>query len=325
MNSEQPLLTIGIPTWNRSRELQQCIQIIASQIDAVSEDVEIFVSDNASDDETAEMLCGLASKIKYLRYSRNESNIGPDLNFLKVFKEASGKYLWLFSDDDFVVDGAVAEMLRIIRSYEPAHISTNFLLCDGNKTIADVQPQKRFLVEEDLLHADINKTFMVRNHWISFISCNVFRRDLMDFDEFESHADKLRNWIQVYVVAYALSKNPDCYLSSFNAVLLRTGNSSFNSFGFVKSMPEAFSHTFNGFGVDKHVARQIMKEIRAAILPFRSFLAYRSLGVVVSPLLIPEYYKLAYLFPKTWVLIAWKTKHFICGRGFSLPENIRLS
>jgi glycosyltransferase involved in cell wall biosynthesis len=325
MHSKLPLLTIGIPTWNRSKELQECIELVAAQVEAVNEDVEIFVSDNASSDGTEELLCRMEAHIGFLCHSRNKTNIGYDLNLLEVLKRSSGKYVWLLSDDDFVTDGAVAEILRIIRNHEPAHISTNFLLCDSNKTIANIQPQKHFLVAKDILHADINQTFLKRNCWLSFISSNVFRRDSMDCAEYEAHKDQLRDWIQVYIVAHVLSNKPDCYLSSFNAVLLRTGNSSFNPFGHVKTMPEAFSYTFHEFSVDRQVARRVMNEIRTMILPFRSFLCYRALDVEISPLLISWYYKLALLVPKVWILSAWKAKRFIWGKGFSLPHNLSSS
>lgn len=317
----KPLLTIGIPTWNRSEELQECIELIAAQVHFGNHNVEIYVSDNASSDPTDALLCRMEQHLPFLRHSRNESNLGPDQNALEVLKNSSGEYVWLFSDDDFLADGALAEILRVIRLYRPSYITTNYLYCDGHREIANYQPQRRFMVRTDIAHADINRAFAERNHWMSFLSCNIYRRDLLNTAEYEVSKGKVSRWLQVFIAAHVLSTQPDGYLSSFDAVLSRLGNCRIDSSPFVAGMPEAFDYIFRTFEVDLKVRRQVIEHIRTTFLPFGSFLGNRVLNIEVSPLLIPHYYKLALLFPKSMVRIAWKTRRFFGGKGFSLPES----
>ncbi len=53
--SEAPLLTIAIPTYNRSRYLREFLEALLPQIESAG-DVELLISDNASPDDTAQML-----------------------------------------------------------------------------------------------------------------------------------------------------------------------------------------------------------------------------------------------------------------------------
>lgn len=333
---KRPLLTIAIPTWNRSKELQECIQLIAAEIDAVSEGVEIFVSDNASSDGTEELLCQMEKRFCFLRHSRNVSNVGADRNFLEAFKRSSGEYVWLFSDDDFMAKGAVKEILRIIRAHEPCYITTNYLWCDQEKRINRRQPQKRAMVSRDLTNADINMVFSRRNHWLSFMSCNIYRRDLLDIAKYQQNLGSVKNWVQVYIAAHISSKKQCAYLSSYYAVYARTGNNQRWNISdiFVKGMPDAFNVIFDEFKVDKDVRIQVMNGIRKTFLPLTSFIMFSSVNTEISQSLVPYYYKLVLRIPKSQSLLSMVSKiklnlvhwikRFLAGKGFSLlPERLK--
>lgn len=106
-------LTIAIPTYNRSALLRECLDSVVSQH---IEGVNIFISDNASTDETFAVSKAYLEKYPFIEYSRNNENIGPDANFLKCFKEASGKFVHLLSDDDILLPGAVSNIISLIDS-----------------------------------------------------------------------------------------------------------------------------------------------------------------------------------------------------------------
>lgn len=58
------------------------------------------MSDNASTDETREIVLSRAATDPRLRYIRQERNIGPQENWRAVLKEARGKYFIWHADDD---------------------------------------------------------------------------------------------------------------------------------------------------------------------------------------------------------------------------------
>ncbi|MFZ0394976.1 MAG: glycosyltransferase family 2 protein [Terracidiphilus sp.] len=117
MPNEPPLLTIAIPTYNRQRMLEQ---LLADLIDQIGPDtrVELLVSDNASPDGTPGVVRHLLDQGVAIRSIRNETNLGPDRNILQCFLEATGNYVWVFSDDDLLQPGTVQRILAVIAKRE---------------------------------------------------------------------------------------------------------------------------------------------------------------------------------------------------------------
>ena len=112
-----PLLTIAIPTYNRATNLELLLSGLAPQLSALPQ-VELLISDNASPDSTEDLMRRLLNEGLPCRYIRNSSNIGSDLNFLQCYREASGKYVWIFSDDDYIFPDAVARVVSLLEQAE---------------------------------------------------------------------------------------------------------------------------------------------------------------------------------------------------------------
>lgn len=103
-------LTIYIPTYNRAELLKMQLESLAEallRVDATR--CEVIVSDNCSTDHTESVVKSFGSRID-LKYSRNETNLGPVKNFLKMPFLASGEFLWLLGDDDLVFPYSLAEI-----------------------------------------------------------------------------------------------------------------------------------------------------------------------------------------------------------------------
>lgn len=100
------LLSICIPTWNRAETLNVALNLLLEQIDALDGYlVEIVISDNASTDNTWEVISFYNKKYPKIPFmlNRNIENLGFYGNF-KVCRELSnGKYIWLLSDDDHLI------------------------------------------------------------------------------------------------------------------------------------------------------------------------------------------------------------------------------
>lgn len=87
------LLSICIPTYNRAEVLDQTLQKLFSNPDFDENKVEVIVSDNASTDNTSEIV----SKYPEVKYYKNSENI-RDKNFSLTLGYATGRYLKLFND-----------------------------------------------------------------------------------------------------------------------------------------------------------------------------------------------------------------------------------
>lgn len=134
------LLTIAIPTYNRGVYLEQLLHSLSRQLDDYQDKVELLVVDNASPDSTSEIVNAFA-KQHQLRYIKNDSNIGPDNNFIKCFSEAKGKYVLLFGDDDLFLEGALKYLIDVLegKDYGVVHLSvatfTNEALLPSNDIV----------------------------------------------------------------------------------------------------------------------------------------------------------------------------------------------
>jgi abequosyltransferase len=105
-------LSICIPTFNRAAFIGVTLDSIISQ--ATSE-CEIVVSDNASTDDTEQIVSKYAQRFDRLRYFRQETNTGFDRNYDSAVELSRGRYCWLMTDDDILNPGAIAAVLEAIR------------------------------------------------------------------------------------------------------------------------------------------------------------------------------------------------------------------
>ena len=108
-----PLVSIGIPTYNRSDTLRRAIKSALAQDHPA---VEVVVSDDASTDGTETLLRELSGRDTRLRYLRQERNLGHALNFQAVLDAARGDYFMWLTDDDWLdpsyVSRCIGELTR---------------------------------------------------------------------------------------------------------------------------------------------------------------------------------------------------------------------
>jgi len=105
-----PLITIGIPTYNRASLLKECV---VSAFKQTYRNIEILVSDNASTDDTLTALKSVNDE--RLRVLSSSENVGAVENFSKCIREARGDYLVLLSDDNFLEPDFLEKCVRFIR------------------------------------------------------------------------------------------------------------------------------------------------------------------------------------------------------------------
>ena len=103
-----PLVSIGIPTYNRSESLRRAIQSALAQDHPA---LEVVVSDDASTDGTEAVLRDMASGEPRLRCLRQPRNVGHALNFQTVLDAARGEYFMWLTDDDWLDPSYVSHCL----------------------------------------------------------------------------------------------------------------------------------------------------------------------------------------------------------------------
>jgi glycosyltransferase involved in cell wall biosynthesis len=114
-NENDPLVSIGIPTYRRPAELRETLIQILSQ---TYKNLDVIISDNGTEgDEVTEVVQQFMNVDNRIRFFRQEKNIGPIKNFQFVLDQAIGKYFMWCADDDWhapqFVEHLVREMVRV--------------------------------------------------------------------------------------------------------------------------------------------------------------------------------------------------------------------
>src|SRR3989338_5944877 len=107
-----PKVTIAIPTYNRAKLLSQAIESVLVQ---TYKDFELLISDNASTDETNNVVTSF--KDPRIRYHRNRKNIGMMSNWNKCVELAQGKYLMILGDDDKLYPYFIKNSLKVHKDH----------------------------------------------------------------------------------------------------------------------------------------------------------------------------------------------------------------
>lgn len=111
--SEQPLLSICIPTYNRADYLTGLLENITDD-PAFNDAIEVIINDNASTDNTEKIGSEFAQKHTNIKYFRNQENV-RDRNFKICLGHASGRYLKLINDTVRFKPGALSFFLEVIK------------------------------------------------------------------------------------------------------------------------------------------------------------------------------------------------------------------
>ncbi|MBS3955557.1 MAG: glycosyltransferase family 2 protein [Methylomicrobium sp.] len=218
-------LTIGIPTYNGAKYLAESIESVLSQLpDVQGRRIEIIISDNASTDDTSEIVeryvathPGILSNIK------NDLNIGYDRNVDNLFKAARGKYLWLLGDDDALVPGALKRFFSALQQYEDIAVfvfSTSFLNISTGKRYWNRQFQ------EDNFCSNGND-FLQKTLWgTAALSSLCIRRDDWNAEMLDQYFGS--QWIHIGGIVEIMRHHKNAYIFADEMVVVRLENPRWN-------------------------------------------------------------------------------------------------
>jgi len=113
MEDEKPLISIGVPTYNRLKTLKEVMRCLLGQ---TYSNLEIIVSDNHSDDGTELFLRNITQDNNRVKYIRHSYNRGAYLNFKSALDSASSDIFMWFADDDICDSEYVEEIWKCYSS-----------------------------------------------------------------------------------------------------------------------------------------------------------------------------------------------------------------
>jgi glycosyltransferase involved in cell wall biosynthesis len=120
-------LEIGIPTYNRCRQLERLLTILEGEVKSVPDDVSIriTISDNYSSDNTQEILQHHPFRESVL-VRINKENVGALRNIWGLYESCRAQYVWIFSDDDIPKPGSLKKIVDGLINYKPTVLTFEF-------------------------------------------------------------------------------------------------------------------------------------------------------------------------------------------------------
>ena len=106
------MLSIVIVSWNISKLLSACLESILQN--PPDGDMEIWVVDNASTDDTLEML---RTHFPQVHLVQNTKNVGFAAANNQGISQAQGEYILLLNPDPVVLPGALSELIKHIENH----------------------------------------------------------------------------------------------------------------------------------------------------------------------------------------------------------------
>lgn len=131
--NHQPLVTIGIATYNRPVWMKEAIESVLNQ---TYQNLEIIISDNCSEDPDVEKICReYVQKDSRIKYFRQAKNIGAAKNGQFHCQKATGTYYLGLADDDRIDPTYIEKTLQALLKDKKAvgcWTEINFMDENGN-------------------------------------------------------------------------------------------------------------------------------------------------------------------------------------------------
>jgi glycosyltransferase involved in cell wall biosynthesis len=128
-----PLVSIGVPTFNRAGLLERALCSLMAQD---YPNIEIIVSDNASTDDTSRACACLQREFPLLRYHRMPVGVPVVQNFRNALLLSTGPYFMWAADDDQWDRSFVSTLVGILESEQDvvlAAAEAQYQLVDGQR------------------------------------------------------------------------------------------------------------------------------------------------------------------------------------------------
>lgn len=184
-------LSICIPTYNRSSYLQRTLESILAQ-DGLAE-IEVIISDNASDDNTAEIVESFVQRFpSIVKYYRNVENI-QDANFERVMSLGIGRFLKLHNDTAVLRPGALSKILDVIKRADKNGLLPFFMNGNGSRDFLEGVAD------------DLDEFVAITKYWNTWIGAfGVWRKDfgsVRGLMKEKSYTKLTQSWVLLSLIA----------------------------------------------------------------------------------------------------------------------------
>lgn len=227
------MITICIPTFNRSKFLKELLQSIYN----TNKKIPIILSNNNSTDDTNKIIQIYKKKLVNFASIQQKKNIGFAKNYLECLFRVRTKYAWIVGDDDLLKKDSIKNIIFTIKklNYPNGIIFEydNFLNISKNKSHNSIS--------ELSLLKDFSKC--------GLISTQIIKVENIKFIKNQITKQKKNLYIQIYIMLRLIKKFGKWYKSSKKIINYRNNN-------------------FNLYS-EKLILKRLENEIRGYLIPLK--------------------------------------------------------
>ncbi|MEQ9298396.1 MAG: glycosyltransferase [Cyclobacteriaceae bacterium] len=210
------ILQILIPTFNRAMALEKNLGHLKQEIGGLAhpDNVEIFISDNCSQDETRQVVkdYDLISQLR-IKYHRQQKNIGLEANVLWLLKNTESPYILWCGDDDFLSEGYLDFVLSSISD----ELVPPGLIIPGLSSLLEngILSPGRAKIDDPISIPSGFEAAWAYSHLAHQMSGLVMKREglyehYVDFEEYRNP------YLFIHLATYELLNRPAIYAPSFD-------------------------------------------------------------------------------------------------------------
>ena len=258
-------VSIILPSYNHANYLQTSLPAIFSQSLSPSE---IIVIDDASDDNSHEVLSNYSNIHSNLKVLKNEKNLGPIQSVNRGIEMASGDYLAFCSADDYIRPNFLEIMIESLENNPNVAICTSDF-CTFDEDVDNLQVKPLLKEQKQRIIYPNELIYFIKKHlfWIPTNTSLYRKKHLKEFGILNGGLKWMSDWFLNYQIA---SKYPVAYLPMPLAGFRVTSGSYSNSrkneesaydslFDLLKKQPEEFQDFFKKSGVLYQQGRSLFK------------------------------------------------------------------
>lgn len=198
-----PLVSVVMASYNHEKYISEAIESILNQS---FEDLEFIIIDDASKDNSQQIIKCYQNKDYRIRTFFHEQNKGISTTYNELLTKSKGKYVAFFASDDVWSKDKLKEQINILKNNEDLVVWSDGLIIDsfGNskgKLLSQVHIFNKFKKSGYIFQELILKTNFI------FASSIITKREFFDDIKFNENLKYLHD----YKVVLDLAKNHEYY------------------------------------------------------------------------------------------------------------------
>ncbi|MCP5468965.1 MAG: glycosyltransferase family 2 protein [Chlamydiales bacterium] len=184
-------LSIIVPNFNHAPYLGETLDSILNQD---FKDFELLVGDDASTDNSVEVIKAYGSRIRPFFFKKNRGyfSVVDDL-----VPEAKGEFLHIFSSDDIYMPGFLSSCMELLEREKLKLVCTNigYFNSESERT-TNLLPIARVFHKEQIVEAFRNTDF-----WIPGVACIVAKESYIKYGPHNPELENLCDWYLFHHIA----------------------------------------------------------------------------------------------------------------------------